>query len=218
MKFLKQIVLNFFLAAVCLSSPVQATDYSLSAGWNLLGSRYEMPVSIVLADPNIVNVLIFQDGLYLSSAANQFTTIPKNAGFYVYAQSATTLVTPFANVPPSNLMKLDEFLQPSTSEFWQVLHLVDANLYIAMKTGLYEMGLIFGQGQAQVYCDNLSVAEQYDWRLPSDLELSGIRAVYTGNDAMFLLSPLADYHLTSETNPGPYFFEDGYAFCVKSAL
>ena len=65
-----------------MSSTAFAVDYSVQSGWNLLGATHDIPVSLILKNDKVKNVLIYKNGQYLSSSSNQFSIIPRNTGFF----------------------------------------------------------------------------------------------------------------------------------------
>ena len=182
-----------------MSSTAFAVDYSVQSGWNLLGATHDIPVSLILKNDKVKNVLIYQNGQYLSSSSNQFSKIPRNTGFFVYATSKTTIQTPWSNANPSAVIQLDANLKPTDSNNWAALQITAANLLVEMKTSDFSAGLRFTQAEAVDYCKNFHIGSSYGWRLPTSTEAAGIVGVYkSGNDELFILDHNIQY-LTAAT-------------------
>ena len=195
-----------------MSSTAFAVDYSVQSGWNLLGATHDIPVSLILKNDKVKNVLIYQNGQYLSSSSNQFSTIPRNTGFFVYANSNTTIQTPWSNANPSTVVKLDANLKSTNSNNWAALQITSANLLVEMKTSDYKAGLRYTQMEAIEYCNSFNIGSSYGWHVPTRIEASGILAVYqSGNDELFLLDHNVNYW-TSATAGNSSGYDAGWEY------
>lgn len=216
-----------------MASSLFATTYTLVPGWNLLGTISEIPVSQILANPAVRNVVIYRNGGYESSAANDFTTIPEKNGFFVYTDSSTTVDISDANPPSSTLQHLDGDLNPTSEAGWAILKVVDANLLIEMKTSTYNAGLTYNHAQATTYCQDLTVGSVTGWRLPEVEELKALGDIYrVGNENDFIIRSGYTYYWTNNTFTndtsyyrlrfdsdslyGDYASSFNYAICVKT--
>ncbi len=199
---MKKIILSTLMA-----SSLFATTYTLVPGWNLLGTISEIPVSQILANPAVRNVVIYRNGGYESSASNEFTTIPEKNGFFVYTDSSTTVDISDSNPPSSTLQHLDGDLNPTEDATWAILKVVDANLLVEMKTSTYNAGLSYNHDQAISYCQNLTVGSVTGWRLPESGELLALGDIYrAGNENDFIIRSDDSYYW-SNTPTGSYYYE-----------
>jgi hypothetical protein len=225
---MKKIILS-----TLISTTLFATTYTLIPGWNLLGTISEIPVSQILANPAVRNVVIYRNGGYESSASNGITTIPEKNGFFVYTDSSTTVEISDGNPPSSTLQHLDGDLNPTEDATWAILKVVDANLLVEMKTSTYNAGLTYNHDQAISYCQDLTVGSVTGWRLPEIGELEGLSNLYqTGNENDFIIrknDPTNTYYWSSDKsdmddilrmNDGrvydSHYHGDSYVMCVKN--
>ena len=165
-----------------------STTFTLNHGWNLLGTNQSVEVSELLTNTAVQNVVIYQNGTYKSSSANEFTTIPANGGFFVYTDSTTTVDLNIVTPPSSVLQHLDGDLNPTTAVTWDILKVVDAGLLVEMKTNTYNAGLTYTYTEAVDYCTNLTVESTSGWRLPTLGELNALTDLYRqGNENHFII-------------------------------
>ena len=75
---MKKIIVTILM----LNSLLLSTTFTINPGWNLLGTSKSLPVSDILANTNIKNVVIYQNGEYKASNKNEITTIPEKSGFF----------------------------------------------------------------------------------------------------------------------------------------
>lgn len=221
------------LLSALMTTSLFATTYTLNPGWNLLGTISEIPVSKILANPEVRNVVIYRNGGYESSASNDFTIIPEKNGFFVYTDSSTTVEIVDGTPPSSVLQHLDGDLNPTEEATWAILKVVDADLLIEMKTSTYNAGLTYTYSGALDYCQNLTVGSVTGWRVPLYGELRSLSDIYLqGNENDFIIrdgsSPYwVDVGSTSTTMAGFMSFDGSidsnggvnstprYTICVK---
>jgi len=224
---MKKILLMFIL----MISSLYATTYTLIPGWNLLGTKYSIPASDILKNPEVRNIVIYQDGAYASSAANEFTTIPADSGFFVYTDSSISVEISDTVTPSITLQKLDGNFNETTEESWKILKIVDANLLIEMKNNTYNAGLFYTWSEAASYCQNLTIGSVSDWRLPTKVEMNALIDIYATYESDFIIrSSSTPYYTSHEYSVDLVHYTrfDGgagatakegqimYAICVKS--
>ena len=176
----------FIFAALCFNSSILlATTFTLNTGWNLLGTIDAIPVTQILANTSVKNVVIYQNGIYKASNNNEFTTVPAKSGFFVYSDSSNTFDLTTVNTTVA-LAKLDgngtELLSDAAS--WEILHIKDESLYVEMKND-FTAGQSFIFSTAITYCSNLVIGSISGWRSPSISELTGVLSIYNLNPDYF---------------------------------
>lgn len=210
---MKIIKLFFFIVLSVQSSVLLATTFSLNPGWNLLGTTADIPVTTILTNINIKNVVIYQDGMYKASNNNEFTTVPSGSGFFVFSETSTTInlaVTVTEGTSTVTLAKVDGngAELPNDATNWEILHVKDANLYVEMKND-FTSGQLFtndgATGEAATYCNNLVVGIVTGWRLPTISELTGLSSMYSdGQYTNYFLVDAIYYHWSSTAGGNGY--------------
>ena len=222
---------KIIILALLLTS-LSATTFTLNPGWNLLGHNQSIEVSTLLKNSEVRNVVIYDNGVYKSSASNEFTTIPANKGFFVYTDSSLDITVSTGGLPSSTLQRLDGNLNPTTDASWDILKIVDANLLLEMKTSTYNAGLTYTHTEAVNYCQNLTIGTVTGWRLPTIGELKALADIYgAGNADAFIIRSSGSYYWSGTDynsdrayySKFEYAFEqhdrktnNNYAICVKS--
>jgi hypothetical protein len=194
------------LLAIMLTSILVAETFTIKPGWNLLGTIVEIPTVEVLANANIKNVVIYSGGNYKATNKNEFTIIPAKSGFFVFSESSTTLS--LQTVEPTNtsveVVKVDgdgnELSADATS--WKILYVKDANLYIEMKND-FTVGQSYAitsdsTGEAETYCNNLTIGSISDWHLPTIAELTGVSSIYSKYQKYFTTISNSSYWSSSK--------------------
>ena len=200
------------LLSALFATSLFATTYTLYPGWNLLGTIGEIPVSAILANTAVRNIVIYRNGGYESSASNQFSKIPANSGFFVYTDSSTSVTIQDGAPPSSEIQKLDEDLNPTTDSTWPILKIVDANLLVEMKSSTYNAGLTYELAQAKDYCQNLVIGSVTNWRIPSLGELRALSDIYrAGNESSFIIKDARTYY-GAYNNDGESYYDGQMSF------
>jgi len=190
--------MNKIILFILLSTSLFGTSYTLQQGWNLLGSNQSIEVSRLLSNPSVRNVVIYANGVYKSSASNEFSTIPKNSGFFVYTDNTTSITIEDTLIPSSQLQHLDGTLNLVTGTVWDILKVVDANLLVEMKTSTFNAGLTYTHAEATSYCQRLTIGTVSGWRLPTFGEMQALSDVYlNGNENDFLIRLSDSFYWTS---------------------
>jgi hypothetical protein len=173
------------IIALLFASQLFAVSFTLTSGWNLLGAPRDIPTSELLNNSNIQNIVIFENGSYKSSSANEFSTIKANSGFWVYTKSAGTLSVGVADTAVG-VKKLDADLNvlPDNASQWAIMHIVDAGLYVQMKND-FTVNQQYTWEEAIDYCTSLTVGSTDGWRLPTQGELAGIGGLYDQHSSFF---------------------------------
>lgn len=228
---MKKIKLFILVTLLAQSNALLATTFTLSSGWNLLGTAAEIPVSQILSNTNVKNVVIYQNGIYKASNNNEFTTVPAKSGFFVYSDSsiAINLTTVDTSV---TLAKLDssgtELASDATT--WDILHIKDAGLYVEMKND-FTAAQLFTFSSTATYCSNLNIGAVTGWYAPTISELTGVLEIYNLSPGYFTKLNSGNYwSSTRDASPGGYAysslegvggitFSTGsfHAICVKAA-
>ena len=180
-----------------ITTGLMATSYTAPSGWSLFGTNSEVSVSKILENKEIRNIVIYRNGNYKYSANNDFTTIPANSGFWLFASNATTVTLEDSVVTKELLVNLKRFdsslneVKVGTS--WDILELQDENLYMEMKTSTYSIALRYTQSEAVEYCNALQIGSLSEWRLPTRNEANRINNVSSVNFEYFLLKESSSY-------------------------
>lgn len=211
---MKNIKLFVFFTLLLNSGILLASTFTLNPGWNLLGTMVEIPVSQILTNTSIKNVVIYQNGLYKASNNNEFTVVPGKSGFFVFSDSSTTINLNADTIPVDTsvtLAKVDGNGNELANDavFWDILHVKDANLYLEMKND-FTIGQLYlhngTAGDATEYCNNLLVGTISGWRLPTVTELTGLQSVSNLNPNYFLVDKTLGYWTSTNDSVIYYFY------------